>query len=87
MLINAPPESLKKIPNGLQVLTAGAPPPAAVIKSCEALGLDKYACSEVDWVCQQSDKAVFFYDKGQSIKPSDADSSVFDRLTTTSKLS
>ncbi len=51
-------------------------------KSCEALGMDKYACSEVDWVCQQSDKAVFFYDKGQSIKPSDADSSVFDRLKT-----
>lgn len=49
-------------------------------KSCEALGMDKHTCSEVDWVCRQSDKAVFFYDKGQSIKPSDADSSVFDSL-------
>lgn len=51
-------------------------------KSCEALGMDKHTCSEVDWVCRQSDKAVFFYDKGQSIKPSDADSSVFDSLKT-----
>ncbi|MFT6339450.1 MAG: DUF2075 family protein/predicted GIY-YIG superfamily endonuclease [Alcanivorax sp.] len=49
-------------------------------KSCEALGMDKHTCSEVDWVCRQSDKAVFFYDEGQSIKPSDADSSVFDSL-------
>ena len=49
-------------------------------KSCEALGMDKNVCSEVDWVCQQSDKAIFFYDKGQSIKPSDADESVFDAL-------
>ncbi len=49
-------------------------------KSCEALGMDKHTCSEVDWVCRQSDKAVFFYDKGQSIKPSDADFSVFDSL-------
>ncbi|WP_092383537.1 DUF2075 domain-containing protein [Halopseudomonas salegens] len=46
-------------------------------KTCDALGLDRYSCSEVDWVCQQSNKAIFFYDQGQSIKPSDADVEVF----------
>lgn len=46
-------------------------------KTCITLGLDKHRCSEVDWVCQQSDKAIFFYDQGQSIKPSDADVEVF----------
>lgn len=49
-------------------------------KACEALGLDKNNCSEVDWVCQQSDKAIFFYDQGQSIKPSDANIDDFLRL-------
>ncbi|WP_409524203.1 DNA/RNA helicase domain-containing protein [Nitrincola sp. MINF-07-Sa-05] len=49
-------------------------------KACDALGMDKYSCSEVDWVCQQSDKAIFFYDQGQSIKPSDADVEDFQRL-------
>lgn len=46
-------------------------------KACLALGLDKNDCSEVDWVTQQSSKAVFFYDANQSIKPSDADESDF----------
>lgn len=49
-------------------------------KTCAALGLDKHSCSEVDWVCQQSDTAIFFYDQGQSIKPSDADTEVFLHL-------
>lgn len=49
-------------------------------KACAALGMDKHTCSEVDWVCLQSDKAIFFYDQGQSIKPSDADVEVFQRL-------
>lgn len=49
-------------------------------KACDALGMDKYSCSEVDWVCQQSDKSIFFYDQGQSIKPSDADVADFQRL-------
>ena len=58
MLINAPSESLKKIPNGLQVLTAGAPPPAAVIKSCEALGMivtQTYGLTEVYGPCVVSE--------------------------------
>jgi len=39
---------------------------------CNALGFDKGKCSEVDWVCKQAGKAIFFYDENQSIKPSDA---------------
>lgn len=49
-------------------------------KACTALGLDKNTCSEVDWVTRQSDKAIFFYDPDQSIKPSDADASDFDDI-------
>ncbi|MDX3906775.1 MAG: DUF2075 domain-containing protein [Pigmentiphaga sp.] len=49
-------------------------------KACAALGLDKNTCSEVDWVTRQSDKAVFFYDPDQSIKPSDANASDFDNI-------
>ncbi|MEN4919098.1 DNA/RNA helicase domain-containing protein [Achromobacter spanius] len=48
--------------------------------ACAALGLDKNTCSEVDWVTRQSDKAVFFYDSNQSIKPSDANASDFDYI-------
>lgn len=53
-------------------------------KACKALGMDKNTCSEVDWVCQQTGKAIFFYDEGQSIKPSDADVEVFQRLKSAS---
>lgn len=35
------------------------------------LGLDKYTHTELDWVQQQAGKTVLFYDKNQSIKPSD----------------
>ncbi|MCH4811343.1 DNA/RNA helicase domain-containing protein [Vreelandella neptunia] len=49
-------------------------------KTCNVLCMDKYSCSEVDWVCKQSDKAIFFYDQDQSIKPSDADTDVFKNL-------
>ncbi|MEH6356800.1 MAG: DNA/RNA helicase domain-containing protein [Marinobacter sp.] len=49
-------------------------------KACTALGMDKHRCSEVDWVRQQARKAIFFYDQGQSIKPSDADVEVFQQL-------
>lgn len=48
--------------------------------ACAALGLDKNTCSEVDWVTRQSDKAVFFYDPYQSIKPSDANASDFEDI-------
>lgn len=49
-------------------------------KACAALGLNKHTCSEVDWVSQQSDKAVFFYDPKQSIKPSDANPADFGAI-------
>ncbi len=49
-------------------------------KACAALGLDKYTCSEVDWVVKQADKAIFFYDQSQSIKPSDANDADFQRI-------
>jgi len=47
-------------------------------KACKALGLGRERCSEVDWVKLQADKAVFFYDPNQSIKPSDADATDFE---------
>jgi len=46
-------------------------------KTVLALGLDPRTCSEVDWVIQQTTKAVFFYDLNQTIKPSDASADVF----------
>lgn len=49
-------------------------------KACAALGLDKSTCSEVDWITRQSERAVFFYDPHQSIKPSDADASAFENI-------
>lgn len=49
-------------------------------KNSNALGFDPKVCSEVDWVCKQSGKAIFFYDQDQSIKPSDAAADVFATL-------
>lgn len=34
-------------------------------------GLDKFTCTELDWVLHQSNKCLIFYDRFQSIKPSD----------------
>jgi len=47
---------------------------------CEKLNLDKNICSELDWILMQSDRAVFFYDENQSIKPSDVKKEQFDYL-------
>ncbi|MCH5686970.1 DUF2075 domain-containing protein [Niabella sp. W65] len=44
------------------------------------LGLDKYTHTELDWVQQQAGKTVLFYDKNQSIKPSDVRCEDFVRL-------
>ncbi|RJG12306.1 DUF2075 domain-containing protein [Pseudomonas cavernicola] len=49
-------------------------------KACEVLGFDKGTCSEVDWVGKQANKAIFFYDESQSIKPSDANPEDFAEL-------
>jgi DUF2075 family protein/SOS-response transcriptional repressor LexA/predicted GIY-YIG superfamily endonuclease len=47
---------------------------------CEKLNLDKHTCNELDWVIKQSETAVYFYDKNQSIKPSDVKKEAFDKL-------
>jgi uncharacterized protein len=49
-------------------------------KTSIALGFNPKQCSEVDWVLKQSQRAVFFYDTDQSIKPSDAAANVFAAL-------
>jgi len=49
-------------------------------KTCVKLGFDKHSCSELDWILQQSEHAIFFYDSNQSIKPSDALPEAFERL-------
>lgn len=49
-------------------------------KVCAQLGLNKMTCSELDWVTQQSERAVLFYDEGQSIKPSDVEPEDFEKL-------
>ncbi|SEM57363.1 hypothetical protein SAMN05216436_105217 [bacterium A37T11] len=49
-------------------------------EASQKLGFDSDKCNELDWVVQQSDKAILFYDEDQSIKPSDAPKEAFDRL-------
>lgn len=44
------------------------------------LNLDPNSTNEMEWVLLQSKKAVFFYDKFQSIKPSDIDDEQFTIL-------
>lgn len=48
--------------------------------ACYALGFDKYKDSELDWVLLQSQKSLIFYDRFQSIKPSDVLRSRFIEL-------
>lgn len=49
-------------------------------KISEILGFDKNTHTELDWVKKQSDKLILFYDKGQSIRPSDVRKEDFDKL-------
>ena len=44
------------------------------------LGLDKHSSNELHWVVKQADKTVLFYDKNQSIKPSDVKQKEFNQL-------
>jgi DUF2075 family protein/predicted GIY-YIG superfamily endonuclease len=44
------------------------------------LGFDKFNSSELDWILKQSEKCIIFYDKFQSIKPSDTPRERFVRL-------
>ncbi len=57
-ILNAPKDVLKRLPTGVKVLTAGAPPPASVIKGCEALGMEVtqvYGLTEVYGPCVVSE--------------------------------
>ncbi|HUS03649.1 MAG TPA: DNA/RNA helicase domain-containing protein [Chitinophagaceae bacterium] len=47
---------------------------------CKKLNLDNLKSNELDWIVKKSDKAIFFYDENQSIKPSDIKSEDFKRL-------
>ncbi len=47
---------------------------------CEKLNLDRYTCSELDWIQLQSNKSILFYDENQSIKPSDVKKRDFDLI-------
>lgn len=47
---------------------------------CEKLNFDRYTCNELDWIMKQSESAIYFYDKNQSIKPSDVKKDDFDKL-------
>lgn len=51
-------------------------------KVCEKLRLNKNTCSELDWITHQAKTSVFFYDEGQSIKPSDVRKEDFSKLKT-----
>jgi DUF2075 family protein/predicted GIY-YIG superfamily endonuclease len=52
----------------------------------ERLGFDKHQGTELDWVIKMSRHQVFFYDEGQSIKPSDVDAAVFAKKKWSSAL-
>jgi DUF2075 family protein len=49
--------------------------------ACEKLGLDPAKANELDWILRQAKTSVFFYDEGQSVKPSDVDRAAFQRLS------
>lgn len=51
----------------------------------EKLGLDKFNSSELDWVLERSKKNLIFYDRFQSIKPSDVPRERFIQLETEAK--
>jgi len=52
---------------------------ASFDKTNKLLNLDKDG-TELDWVLLSSDKQIFFYDKNQSVKPSDIPASKFENL-------
>ncbi len=49
-------------------------------KASRRIGLVPTETNELEWILKQSDKAVFFYDPQQSIKPSDVPQVYFDEL-------
>nr|WP_275403671.1 AMP-binding protein [Colwellia sp. Arc7-D] len=58
MILNADEELLAKLPKNIKAMTAGAPPPAAVIKGIENLGIEitqSYGLTEVYGPCVVSE--------------------------------
>ncbi len=58
MIMNAEPDKLAQLPRNIKVMTAGAPPPAAVIKGVEELGFEvtqSYGLTEVYGPCVVSE--------------------------------
>lgn len=58
MILNAEQKLLDNIPKGIRAMTAGAPPPAAVIKGMETMGFDitqSYGLTEVYGPCVVSE--------------------------------
>lgn len=49
-------------------------------KASKSLGLDPNESNELEWVILRSKHALFFYDKNQSIKPSDIEADRFETL-------
>lgn len=50
------------------------------------LGFDKYEGNELDWILKMSKHQIFFYDEGQSIKPSDINVDKFKKQKWSSSL-
>jgi len=44
------------------------------------LGMDEHRGTQLDWIIKKSKHQIFFYDKMQSIKRTDIDAGVFDKL-------
>jgi uncharacterized protein len=53
---------------------------ASFDNSAKRIGLEPEQTNELEWVLKQSNKALFFYDSAQSIKPTDVNKSDFEKL-------
>ncbi len=49
-------------------------------KTNKSFNLDKVKGNELDWIQLSSDNQLFFYDKKQSIRPSDVEQTEFDKI-------
>ena len=58
---------------------------ASFDKNNKKLGLDKFQGTELDWIIKQSKRQIFFYDKDQTVKPTDIRPEEFERKTTKQK--
>lgn len=53
---------------------------AAYDKVCESLKLDKHSTNQLDWIIMKSKHTVLFYDKNQTVKPTDIDPSIISSV-------